>query len=483
MTEGIFPLARRQRRRGREQLSDPDAEVVSFLADWAPLHAIASELPHWEPGDVGRPPHMPPALALIFGIMRWAWGSERAVERQLRHRATWEPVRARLHQHYPDYIGVASGAAAPSRSQYRRFVQTYGIDDEVFQRLLDAFREQAAAEAQRLGALNPATRNQLTHPEPTNFVSGDVTLLRSRFRAARGARYVDPNTAEIYERLYDPDAETYTGTDGEGNQNQRVLGTRWLLTHVWLPHTQERVLLDIVHIDQSLRNEGDAAVDSVTAIAARTGGVTGLVYDMAVRGRHRELLYQRGMLTITRVPSRSGGKGRRLGRYPATQRDGTRTDVELWTIDGTPHIREVAAGEPQFVALKRVQTRRRPGKRGSVRWYNQYVIPDHPLVREQLRGAVVLVRLDDPDFETRRPGGVSRADNLHAIAPGDHDWYRVFALRPPAESMNNWVKQRLPNKRAPAVGKKRQYFALLCAGLYNNARAVLAHTERLSKAA
>ena len=105
------------------------------------------------------------------------------------------------------------------------------------------------------------------------------------------------------------------------------------------------------------------------------------------------------------------------------------------------------------------------------------------LVREHLRGAVVLVRLDDPEFETRRPGGVSQADHLHAIAPGDDDWDRLFALRPPAESMNRWIKERLRDRRAPAVGIKKQHFALLCAGLYNNVRAVLAQIERLSKVA
>lgn len=53
------------------------------------------------------------------------------------------------------------------------------------------------------------------------------------------------------------------------------------------------------------------------------------------------------------------------------------------------------------------------------------------------------------------------------------------------ESINKWIKERLQGKksRAPAVGARRQHFSLLCAALYNNFAALLAHRDRLKQQA
>jgi hypothetical protein len=49
--------------------------------------------------------------------------------------------------------------------------------------------------------------------------------------------------------------------------------------------------------------------------------------------------------------------------------------------------------------------------------------------------------------------------------------------------MNRWIKERLRDRRAPAVGVRRQHFALVCAAIYNNAVAELSQAERLRRAA
>ena len=92
----------------------------------------------------------------------------------------------------------------------------------------------------------------------------------------------------------------------------------------------------------------------------------------------------------------------------------------------------------------------------------------------------MLVRLDDPEYRTAT---VSRADSLHTIAPDEDDWSRLFALRPPTESLNRWVKERLRDRRAPAVGAQRQHFAFLRVALFNNLRAEMVQRERLRSVA
>jgi hypothetical protein len=74
----------------------------------------------------------------------------------------------------------------------------------------------------------------------------------------------------------------------------------------------------------------------------------------------------------------------------------------------------------------------------------------------------------------------SLAENLHAIAPGEDDWVRLFDLRNPTESLNALIKRKFesPTQRAPAVGAARQLFALLGAALYINLQAEIAHRER-----
>src|SRR5262245_21209252 len=109
------------RRRGPERPQYAEADTAKRLADWEPLHEIAGTLPHWQPGDPGRPPEFPPAMVLLFAAMQWGWDSERKVERQLRHKATWEAIRRPMFRRYPEYSGLRPGHAAMSRFQYRRY--------------------------------------------------------------------------------------------------------------------------------------------------------------------------------------------------------------------------------------------------------------------------------------------------------------------------------------------------------------------------
>ena len=80
---------------------------------------------------------------------------------------------------------------------------------------------------------------------------------------------------------------------------------------------------------------------------------------------------------------------------------------------------------------------------------------------------------------------ISRAENLHAIPPGDPDWDQLFGLRNPTETLNNRFKETFYGKRrrSPAVGARRTLFDLICLALYQNFVSYLAQADRLKREA
>ncbi|MBA2325019.1 MAG: hypothetical protein H0V95_00030, partial [Actinobacteria bacterium] len=374
-----------------------------------------------------------------------------------------------------------------TRHHFRRYRDTYGINPRILEGLLEEFRHQAVDQSRALGLFDEG-RVSLTHPACENFVAGDATVLASRFNSPPGTMQIDRETGELTERLADPDATYYPVRDEFGEvTKERVYGTKFGILHARLPHPGEQVIVDVFHITTGGNAEAVSVERAVQRLQGITTGLTGIVYDMALRGVNREHLYDLGLHTITKVPQLPKGRMRQrsIGRVEARLAGASSEGVDLWAINGAPHIPVVIGGKTNYVALKRLRTHRRRNKRKTVRpyrWYNEYQIPDDPRVQPRLRLANVTVRLDDPSFSSAT---ISRADSLHAIAPGEDDWERLFDLRNPTESVNSWVKSRLhgPRSRAPAVGAPRQLFALLAAALYNNFQATVAHADRRGRLA
>jgi hypothetical protein len=480
-----MPMKRRLRDRGPERRRYAEADIAAALARSDDLHDLASTLPHWSSGDPGRPPLFPPAAILLFGIMRWGWGSERSVQRQLLHGGTWEPIRRALHARHPEYKGLQPGATPMNRHQFRRYRDRYLTDAANFDVFIETFRDQAAELALSMGMFEPKNVS-VTHPDPTTFLAGDATVIRSRFDAAPGARHTNPDTGEITYKLFDPDALWYPVFDEFGQaKKSKVYGTKFGIVHAKLPHDHERVITDIFHITNGDDHEAASVERALERFQERAPGLTGIVYDMAMRGTNREHLYDLGLHTITKVPKMKGGgdRVRKLG-FLTAKKAGIAEQVEIWAVNGAASMEVMTAGKTAVVALHRVQTLRRKNKSGTpgqrYRWYNLYRIPDDLRVPARQRGAQVEIRLDDPTAP------FSLGENLHAIAPGEEDWDRLFALRNLTESINWWIKDRHHGRQArgPAVGAKKQHFALICAALYNNFAASVAHDERVrSKAA
>lgn len=465
-----FKRPRRPRRRDAPGLSPP--EIAEVLATWEPLHSIAAQFRHWQPGDPGRPPDVPPAAILLFATMIWACGSERKVERMFRHRASWEPVRSALAHRHPDYRGLQPGAAPISRSEYRRFRDTYGIHPPALDEFRSSFRSEMCSQIQGMGAFDP-NLGSLSHPAPENLVTGDGTVIKPRFKAGPGDVQVDSATGAIEQRRHDPDAAWYKTGDG-----QTVRGVKFGMVEGRLPAEHERVILDVFPVETGAgKDEAARAMESIGKLARLLPALSGVVWDMALRGTHIDELYQEGLLSVVKVARvRGAAKSQQIGAHTVTRGGQAVGSVTVFAINGAPHVEVIAAGQKHPVRLERAQILRRKNKRLGWRWYCIFTVPDDALVPSHLRNGQLELRLHTNDSDRARK--LNRAESLRPISEGDVDWRRLYALRPGAESINRWVKEKLRDSRAPAVGRARQHFALLCCGLLNNVAAVVAHLRR-----
>jgi hypothetical protein len=150
-----YPFKRWTRKRRKEAPRTALGDLAAFLADWEPLHQIAATLAHWQPGDRGRPPDLPPAAMIIFGVIcAECHNSDRAAQAELRRRDTWDAVRE-LVARYPEYRGLRPGAQSISRREFWRFREMYGINNDIIEGLRDALRQNTSSLAKGMGMFNP----------------------------------------------------------------------------------------------------------------------------------------------------------------------------------------------------------------------------------------------------------------------------------------------------------------------------------------
>lgn len=435
------------------------------------LYELAANFPDPEPGSPGRPRDLPHAAHIMYGILVHEKDGEREVDALLNDPLIWEPVRQALAGRCPGYRGLEPGARPISRSEYRRWKDTWAVGDEFFTKLYDTFEAQSVALATAMGCF-PTDNMSWTHPASANVVTGDATVWRSRFDAGPGQFQVDRFTGEIIEKRHDPDARYYTTGD-----DVTVYGTMFGRMTSTSPHENESLALAVYEITDQ-RTEMVRALEHLERLKGRIPGLQTLTYDKALRGVHIDALYRLGMLTVAKVSDAPGGtaKSRFIEKVDVRQGGAVVGQLDVYAINGAAHAVFVAGGRRHPVRLMRVRTRQ-PRKHGTT--YNDYRLPDDELVPVVLRGGELRLRLDTSELDHRR--GLNRAENLRPIPedPDDPDWKRLYGHRQESESHNSRSKQRLTNKRAPAVGRPRQRLAWLFGAIFQNLRAYLTYRKRV----
>jgi hypothetical protein len=345
--------------------------------------------------------------------------------------------------------------------------------------LQQVHREQALAQAQEIGLLDPAGPGSYTHPDLSRMVYADGKVVTPLFLAKAEDFRVDTETGEVVPRRHDPDASLHV--EGDGNA---AWGNKFVI--VSTRSEEHRVILDVAYVpERGSGGEAGVAMSSFDRLAPLALGALGVVYDGALRGAHiNALMQQHGWLTINRVnakENRRKRRGQRAGPWVEKERQietktltratGEQELVPIYARGGAAGISRLNdTGDPVFVPLERVRTQPHANKSGVYRFYNQYRPPAGYV------GDEVSVRLDTSEEDTRR--GLNRAENLRAIPPADPDFKRLYARRNDAESINRALEDTLYLGRAHSLGQLSQQVDLLGFALMVNSLSLARHRAR-----
>lgn len=473
MTDNAPRTKRSARERGRDLTNMAAIDFAVEIANSDMHHRLAADFDTWRPGDLGRAPDFPQAVHDLFGMMSYLLGADRLAEAFLKSPRNWEHLRPIYAARYPEYKGLLPGRVGPSRSQFFRRYRSAAGDPLRLKLVSAAFTREATALARRMGMLDPAL-SSLSDPNPLNWVSGDGTVLPSRFRNGPGVMQVDRETGELSEVRHDIDAGLQVTGDG-----RNVTGTKFSLVHIRTLFPREWVVLSIEHVSHGKGgSEAGVALRQIQMLLGLAPGIDGVIWDMAMRGVHLDMLYALGLLSLVKVALAPGGAPKELLLGPATTAGGH--TVTIRAIDGAAHIEAIVGTKIELIRLAQPKLLQRKNKDGTYRCYGEYRIPDDPRAPTRLRGDTVRVRLDTTADDKQRK--INRAEGLRPIAKGDDRWATLQSGRPVAESLNAWFKHLWRNERAPAVTKGRQHLRMIYGGMVANMIAAITYRDRMNKA-
>ena len=258
------------------------------------------------------------------------------------------------------------------------------------------------------------------------------------------------------------------------------------------PHRQERV---VTFADIKPRGKTDATVFTDMTLQTKqthpdlTKGLNSIVYDMALSSPDCDALLEGGIIPISKVSRTSDGNpaAANLGDhiFRLVSDPGQQTSIQVDAVDGAATITTVDSdGIAYFVPLSRVNTLKREYPHRCT-FYNNYAIPDHPLVPPHLVGAITSIRLNSTDEERKiRPHGQQRHERrtraLRDVSEADPDFDSLYGLREDSESNNSQYKQTLHHGRARTVGANSLRLDLLAYQCVTIITALVAHHRRVN---
>ncbi len=233
------------------------------------------------------------------------------------------------------------------------------------------------------------------------------------------------------------------------------------------PEANERVILDVIDAPRAA-GEAAHAMKAFRRTLPLLPGAQATLYDGAMRGVHRREIFEMGKIPIS--PPRTRDNPKLHERYfgPVEVHGGGLTELDIQLVDGTPNIKELADdGTPVYTPLVRIKTSK-PRTTGAC--YNEYVVPP------ELGSGVIRLPVTSDDHD--RADKFNREEWLHAFAPGDPDYERLYRRRNDAESGNASLDNSMPRERAHSIGRPGILLNLITWAFYKNAQARALHAER-----
>jgi hypothetical protein len=418
----------------------------------------AALIPDKGEGTVGRPRTYPRRTWTLWSDLRDIWESHTAVERELGRGGWWRYIRREDRRLHPDLPPLPP--KPPRRQAFEYVRDTYLATNEAIARAAEIHTRVAVRKAKEAGNLDPDGGGSFTHPMIERSLYGDGKVVSALYKAKPGDTVRNRETGEVRALRFDPDAGSHTEGGGD-----IVYGTKFAFLST--RRAEGRFILGIEHVEKD-KNETIAMLEILRRIREHDReGMQALVYDMAVRGTHVQLiLTEIGIVPVVQVHAKKNPErkeGRRKGTYIPKIAD--LDDIEVRMPDGTPKIAHIAAhdgaaavkelteaGEPHYELLECVRIQRHTDK-NTYRWYGYFRLP------EEYGGQIIPIRLHQTEDDDRRK--INRTENLRPIPEGSEDFDRLRVLRPDAESINRGVEDVLYINRASAKGWRRQMVDLL----------------------
>lgn len=436
------------------------------------LFDLAEQIPIPAARAGGRPRDYPAFVYLLFGALVSVYNSARQAEAELAHPTVWALLRTELEAAWPGDESRRLPAKPMRRHHWSYFRDRYLCDPHVWERVKDAFVRGSCRQAvDELGLCRPGGPGSLTHPDLSRCLYGDGKVITPLFKHGPGDTWVHPETGEVRQRRFDPDAKPYK----TGGSKDFVVGSKIVHVGVRSDQTYQRMILSL---DLEAGGEAKVAVELFREVAALLPGAQTVTYDRAFRGTHlNALLHEIGLLPICKVLAASKGGGRAGGprkehvKWVETKKvldqDHGMHTVPLYARAGALCWADVAAdGSEVYVRLKRRQLKRALNRDGTYRFYGMYRLPS------RFGRGVICVRLDQTAADRLR--GFNRTEYLRGIPPGDPDFAPLYGRRSDSESINRGLDDSMWLGRAHSVGALRQRADFLGFALSVNSMAVLA---------
>lgn len=433
--------------------------------------------------EVGRPPVHPPYVVLAFGVMARLARSAVRVERDLAEPAIWGFARHLLAETAAGSgLDLPPPATAPPRWDHWRWARDkHFATDEGLGQLGREFPAVAADLAREIGLFRPGAPGSFTHPDTTQCIYGDGTLVRPLYAppvshtvtdddGTARVLYPDSRTGELRPepaRRFDPDLQPHHGRLGP------VLTHGYVAWHARGPAPYQRVVLATDHI-AAPGQEAATSVRLAGDVYRNVGpGIKAAVYDGAMHGVHIEQMMRRyGWLVLAKTPNaitqgpttlvNVGGKRARSYPLGVVSHD-TRAGAchhQLAAVDGA--VVELGfdeTGDPVVTATLERGPVKRSRRAGGQYYFNvayKVPCPRGPFVTWQSPHAT-------------RSSDTTRPHNLRIIHEADPDFARLYGLRNDAESFHSNLKRTLIVDRQMSLGWRRGLLDIYCFALLNNA--------------
>ncbi|MEU4492956.1 hypothetical protein AB0F96_05740 [Streptomyces sp. NPDC023998] len=478
MPDDLFggPPPRSARSTNKRPTRESDIRTVSRrikdVARFEDIYRLSAVLERPPGPRVGRSPHYPPYVYLLFAACRGIHGSARYSAEDLQDPSVWAKIKKGVAKNLGKDEAQRLPETGPNRNHWQYAQKSLLLPH--LEELSQTFADLALTQALRQGLLPPDAPRSWSRPQRHQLIAGDGTVTKSPTLATSPVR-VDPETGEIFKRRVDPAAHWQKeggGDDDDQSEGRFVLGTKFVLFSSRHRGYFRRVFLRYRHVPHDHPGgEAAAALEVACAILDQAEGCLGVLYDGAFRGMHRDVIARRGRILISKQHKGIEQRFIRVLEFP-------RCRHELWAKDTRVHERvflDDGTSSLLPVPVRKIEARQ---SARTHRWYHLLMIPCPYGPHDHREAVAVTTRSGERgDGQSDAEKGFHRAEHLFQIPAKTAVHKSLSGGRQDAESGFSQLDRSLWNRRMIAFGAEAQSLVILGFMLAQNATSAARYAE------